>query len=131
VEYFEFVGGDFNIVADLDADAVRLQWRGRRRRGEPAEPLTPLLDLMLAVAVDGPRRVEMSFDDVEELDANTLSELLDFLQRLEGTQVALTLIYDPCVKWQRLSFEPLRVFIEQGSPLELRQRFRSDRMLMA
>jgi hypothetical protein len=118
---------DFAVITSMTEDTIRLDWRGRRKGDTAIETLAPLFERVLAAAASGGRRVEMCFDDLQELDADTLTELLLFTQRFEGTDITLTIVYDPTVKWQRLSFEPLRAFIDAGAKMELKQRFKSDR----
>lgn len=92
------------------AELIRLDWHGRGDQRNPDEALTPFLYELLDLALRDTAAIEMHFETLEHLNASTLAVIVHFLQRTRSHGIRLIFIYRKAVRWQRLSFEALRVF---------------------
>ena len=89
---------------------IRVQWLGRSDARFPGEALNPYLSQVLAQAHAAAAAVEMHFEDLEYLNSSTISVVMHFLATAREARVPLSFTYQPKVRWQKLSFEALRVF---------------------
>lgn len=115
MEPWIYVRGDLAVEVSPGPETVLLVWRGRSNDRAPVVVLAPLFDRALEQAERGSRGLELHFGELEELNSSTLTAILLLVRRLKGSEVTLTLTYDPRVKWQKLSFEPMRVLQRQGN----------------
>jgi hypothetical protein len=113
--------GDLRIEAlEDDASApVRLLWKGKSNSRRPSETLAPYFRDVLTAA--GKRRVplELHFEKLEHFNSSTVSSIIQLIQESRARGVKLVLVYDQGLKWQKLSFDALRVFARDDL-LELR-----------
>jgi hypothetical protein len=113
--------GDLRIEAlEDDASApVRLLWKGKSNSRHPSETLAPYFRDALGAA--GRRRVplELHFEKLEHFNSSTISSIIQLIQESRARGVKLVLVYDQELKWQKLSFDALRVFARDDL-LELR-----------
>lgn len=91
-------------------DVLRLDWKGRSAARRPEETLTPYLALVLDNAIEGRASVEMHFESLQFFNSSTVAVLVQFLHKARTARVALSFHYLPTVRWQKMSFEALRVF---------------------
>jgi hypothetical protein len=115
------VAGDLRIEA-LEGDAftsVQLLWRGKSNNRRPAEALAPYFREVLAAA--GTRRlpIELHFEKLEHFNSSTITSIIQLIQDSRARSIKLILVYDQALKWQKLSFDALRVFAKDDL-LELR-----------
>jgi hypothetical protein len=113
--------GDLRIEAiedDLSAP-VRLLWKGKSNNRHPGEALAPYFREILT-AVNA-RRVplELHFEKLEHFNSSTITSIIQLIQDSRARSVKLILVYDQALKWQKLSFDALRVFARDAM-LELR-----------
>jgi hypothetical protein len=113
--------GDLRIEAiedDLSAP-VRLLWKGKSNNRHPGEALAPYFREILT-AVNA-RRVplELHFEKLEHFNSSTITSIIQLIQDSRARAVKLVLVYDQALKWQKLSFDALRVFA-RDELLELR-----------
>lgn len=106
-----FSSGELIIETEKpSSDLVRLYWRGRSVARKPEEALAPFLSNLLSEAQRAGAGVEMHFETLEFFNSSTVSVLVQFLHNARRAGVHLSFIYLPSVRWQKLSFEALRVF---------------------
>jgi hypothetical protein len=115
------VVGDLCIeaVEDPASPSVQLLWRGKSNNRHPSEALVPYFREVLAVAVTRKVPIELHFEKLEHFNSSTITSLIQLIQDSRARATKLILIYDQALKWQKLSFDALRVFA-RDELLELR-----------
>lgn len=115
-----FVAGDLTVEVDDAADAVRLGWRGKSNARNPAQVLAPLFAEVLPRAGERGVPLEMHFEKLEHFNSSTIAAVIQLIHQSRAKGVKLVLVFDPTVKWQKLSFESLRILGKADGLLELR-----------
>jgi hypothetical protein len=100
-------------------DPIRLHWRGKSNQMSPGTVLDPYFELVLDTALNASVAIEMHFESIEHLNSSTITALLRLLEDARQKAVRVILVYNSSRKWQRVSFEGLRVFTTDGN-VELR-----------
>ena len=104
-------GGELTIQAtQVNPELIRLDWRGRSAFRKPDEVLSPYLIEILEHARRNSAAIEMHFEAIDYLNSSTVAVLVQFLHKVRATGLKLTFVYRASVRWQKLSFEALRVF---------------------
>jgi hypothetical protein len=113
--------GDLRIEATEDGvyPSLQLNWKGKSNSRQPAELLGPYFRDVLATAGQRGVPLELHFEKLEHFNSSTITSLIKLIQDARARTVKLVLVYDPALKWQKLSFDALRVFAKHGV-LELR-----------
>jgi len=113
--------GDLRIeaVADEISPAVQLMWRGKSNNRHPGEALAPYFRDALATAGARKVPVELHFEKLEHFNSSTITAIIQLIQDARARSIKLVLVYDQGLKWQKLSFDALRVFAKDEL-LELR-----------
>lgn len=111
---------DLTIEAEEEDGAVRCVWKGRSSFRRPADILSPYFDKLLETAGASSSSVVMHFEQLEHFNSSTITTLIRLIQSARSKGVALVLVYDQNLKWQRLSFDALRVFDKSDDLFELR-----------
>lgn len=113
--------GDLRIEAlEDDASApVRLLWKGKSNNRHPGEALAPYFREVLATADTRRVPLELHFEKLEHFNSSTITSIIQLIQDSRARAVKLVLVYDQALKWQKLSFDALRVFAKDDL-LELR-----------
>jgi hypothetical protein len=107
----QFQNGELTIDCHQPSpELIRLDWRGRSAARRPEEALTPYLSETLTQALQQAASVEMHFESLEFFNSSTVAVLVQFLHKARAAGVQLSFCYQPTVRWQKLSFEALRVF---------------------
>ena len=113
--------GDLTIeVEKRDDGALHCTWRGKSNERNPAEFLRPWFDQLLAAATAGQAAIEMHFEKIEHFNSSTITALIRLIQLCRKSTVRLVMVYDQSLKWQRLSFDALRVFDKNDVLFHLR-----------
>lgn len=100
--------------------SLRLVWRGRSADRYPGRVLGPFFTAVLDECAATGASVEMRFHALEHFNSSTITSVIEFIQDSRARNVRLVLAYDGAIKWQRLSFDALRVFNKGDGLLELR-----------
>ncbi|MDF1561979.1 MAG: hypothetical protein P1V51_02985 [Deltaproteobacteria bacterium] len=95
---------------------LRVDWRGKSSAREPTRVLLPFFESVARDAAASKASMEMHFEGIEHFNSSTITAIIHLIQLMRKQGTPLVLIYDPEQKWQRLSFEALRVF-EKGDGL--------------
>jgi hypothetical protein len=113
--------GDLRIEAlqDEGASAVQLLWKGKSNNRHPGEALAPYFRSVLATVASRRVPLELHFEKLEHFNSSTISSIILLIQESRSRSVKLVLVYDQGLKWQKLSFDALRVFASDDL-LELR-----------
>lgn len=119
-------------MEDLVFDELRLRvdasepqklsvlWEGKSVDRQPGKVLDPYFDGLVDAAKQGSRSIEMRFDKLDHFNSSTITSIIGLVQRARGQGVRLELVYDKALKWQRLSFDALRVLGKGDGLLEVR-----------
>lgn len=111
--------GDLTIeVAHSDA-IYRCTWKGKSNERNPPEILKPWFDKLLSSVGKG-ETVEMHFEKIEHFNSSTITALIRLIQACRKAGIKLAMVYDQSLKWQRLSFDALRVFEKNDDLFSLR-----------
>jgi hypothetical protein len=115
--------GDLRIEAvpseEAAASPVRLLWKGKSNNRHPAEALTPYFREVLVTASTRKVAIELHFEELEHFNSSTVTSIIHLIQDSRARSIKLILVYDQALKWQKLSFDALRVFAKDDL-LELR-----------
>ena len=110
----------------IQIDAARspalltLVWRGKSQDRQPGRILDPYLDGVVKAAEKLGAVVEMRFEKLEYLNSSTLTAIIGVVQQARHRQVRLVIVFDKTLKWQKLSFDALRVLGKGDNLLEIR-----------
>lgn len=111
--------GDLTIEVVVSPDSIyQCTWRGKSNERNPPETLKPWFEKLLAAVGKG--TVEMHFEKIEHFNSSTITALIRLIQSCRKAGVKLAMIYDGSLKWQRLSFDALRVFEKNDDLFSLR-----------
>lgn len=102
--------GDLTIDVREDATKLQLHWLGMSNDRQPELVLKPFFAEVLQHAVDANKTIAFHFERIERFNSSTILSIIKVIQAARHKGVALELIYDPSRKWQRLSFDALRIF---------------------
>jgi len=106
-------------VENVAAPSVQLLWRGKSNNRHPSEALVPYFREVLATAVTRKVPLELHFEKLEHFNSSTITSIIQLIQDSRARSIKLVLVYDEALKWQKLSFDALRVFARDDL-LELR-----------
>jgi hypothetical protein len=113
--------GDLTIeVTQAPDGAFHCVWRGKSNERNPPEGLKPWFDKLLVEATERHGAIEMHFEKLEHFNSSTITALIRLIQTCRKAAVKLVMIYDQSLKWQRLSFDALRVFEKSDDLFHLR-----------
>ncbi|MDB4964236.1 MAG: hypothetical protein JWP01_4235 [Myxococcales bacterium] len=113
--------GDLTIeVADAPDAVFRCTWKGKSNERNPSETLKPWFEALLAAVAAKQGTVEMHFEKIEHFNSSTITALIRLIQICRKSNIKLVMIYDQTLKWQRLSFDALRVFEKNDDLFHLR-----------
>ena len=101
------------------AAPVQLLWKGKSNNRHPEEALTPYFREVLAAAGTRKVPIELHFEKLEHFNSSTITSIIQLIQDSRAQSIKLVLVYDQALKWQKLSFDALRVFAKDDV-LELR-----------
>jgi hypothetical protein len=106
------VVGDLRIEAldDESAAAVRLLWKGKSNNRHPGEALAPYFREVLTAAGNRKLPLELHVEKLEHFNSSTITSIIQLIQDSRARAIKLVLVYDQALKWQKLSFDALRVF---------------------
>lgn len=112
--------GDLKIdIVDADA-ALRLHWLGMSNERQPEKVLKPFFATVLDGAATGNKAIELHFEQIERFNSSTILCIIQLIQEARHRNVRLEVVYDPTRKWQRLSFDALRIFDKSDGLFALR-----------
>ena len=115
--------GDLTILVS-EPGCVRLDWKGKSSSRDPAKILGPFFALVARRAAElagaGRPSVEMHFEALEHFNSSTITALIQFIQKSRASGLHLSIVFDAAQKWQRLSFDALRIFDKSDGLLQFR-----------
>ncbi len=113
--------GDLHIEAmgGEPPSPIQLVWMGKSNDRHPGKVLGPYFGTVLAQASTQRVPVELRFEKLEHFNSSTITSIIQLIQDARARGVKLVLVYEQALKWQKLSFDALRVFAKDDL-LELR-----------
>ena len=111
--------GDLTLELAETAKELRLTWRGKSDDRYPGKILSPYFARVLARAEERGAGVEMHFERLDHFNSSTIATVIRFIQDARARAIKLVIVYNQALKWQKLSFDALRVFAKDDL-LELR-----------
>lgn len=109
--------GDLRI--QTGDNPLQFVFLGKSSAREPLDDLRPHFEAWIADAGARGAPLELRFERLDHMNSGTITALIFLIDRCEAQRVLLKLVYAKAKKWQRLSFEALRVFQKEGAPLEV------------
>ena len=116
--------GDLRIEV-IGQDPICCIWRGKSNDRYPAKLLAPYFDALLQTAESTPTAVEMHFEELAHFNSSTITAMIQLIHNSRTRGVRLALVYDESMKWQKLSFDALRVFVKADGLFTLRPKDQS------
>lgn len=109
-----------SIAVNKTPEAIELTWTGKSIDRQPAKILDPFFKTALAEAETAAAAIEMRFERLEHFNSSTLAALIALVQQAHGKGIKLVIRFDRALKWQRLSFDALRVLAKGDGLLEIK-----------
>jgi hypothetical protein len=112
--------GDLKIdIVEADT-AYSLHWLGMSNERQPEKVLKPFFATVLQGAAATSRGIELHFEKIERFNSSTILCIIQLIQEARHKSIRLEVVYDPSRKWQRLSFDALRIFDKADGLFALR-----------
>lgn len=117
-----FSAGALTIDAVLagPGSPLTLTWLGRSTDRMAAKLLGPFLGQAIERARSQGVPLELHFEGLDYLNSSTVTAIIQIVQRARDRSVRLAVVFDPSLRWQRLTFDALRVFATGDGWFELR-----------
>ena len=106
----DFMAGDLKLTNGQRSDVIELTWLGRSNDRHPGKVLMPYFQGVLAEAVERGVSLELHFQKLEHFNSSTITMIIQLIQEARSKGVRLVMNYDQALKWQKISFDALRVF---------------------
>jgi hypothetical protein len=116
----DLVTGDLQITVKASPGLLRLDWIGKSNNREPGKVLGPFFDEIVRQAAASASSVEQHFEALQHFNSSTITALIQFIQTARARGIAVVIVYDAALKWQRLSFDALRIFEKTDGKLSFR-----------
>jgi hypothetical protein len=117
----DLLAGDLSIEVrpSQTPDAISLVWKGKSIARQPSAVLNPFFKEALELARSQSQSLRMHFEELEFFNSSTITSLIQLIQEAEAHRVPLTLCYKPSVRWQKMSMDALRIFINAEGVLNI------------
>ena len=112
--------GDLKIDVVEKDSTLSLHWLGMSNERQPDKVLKPFFATVLQGAVAASKGVELHFEQIERFNSSTILCIIQLIQEARHKSIRLEVVYDPSRKWQRLSFDALRIFDKSDGLFALR-----------
>jgi hypothetical protein len=117
----DFVAGELTIKPRTDKpNVIRLDWHGKSNARQPAVVLAPFFKEVTKQASQQGAVLEMHFEELEHFNSSTITAIIQLIQELPSMNVKLVLVFNAGLKWQKLSFDALRIFEKADGLLTFR-----------
>ncbi|MCS6899183.1 MAG: hypothetical protein RMJ98_06335 [Myxococcales bacterium] len=117
----DLIAGDLKIQAIQRTPTIlELLWLGKSNARNPTAVLSPYFSQVLTVAMEQKLTIELHFERLEHFNSSTITAIIQLIQEARSKAVKLTITFDQGIKWQKLSFDALRVFSKGDGLLEFR-----------
>ena len=103
------VSEELTIESTPSSD-ICLVWKGKSNAREPWSHMKAYFEEIARMAEQRGVDVEMHFEDLEYFNSSTITAIIRIMQLLQAKNVRLKLMFDEALRWQKLSFDGLRIF---------------------
>lgn len=110
-----------DVVQVDDPPTTQLHWFGKSNERQPDKVLAPFFAEALDSTVQAARVLELHFERLEHFNSSTIMSIIQLIQEARNRKGKLVLVFDPDRKWQKLSFDALRVFEKSDGLFQLKQ----------
>ena len=100
-------------------------WLGMSNERQPEKVLKPFFAIVLDAASTQSKLVALHFEQIERFNSSTILCIIQLIQEARNRNIRLEAVYDQTRKWQRLSFDALRIFAKPDGLFTLRTAERS------
>jgi hypothetical protein len=111
--------GELSIVPTREDKALQLVWSGRSTSRDPRGTLVPYFEQAFAAAERDAVALELRLAPLSLCNSATIAAIVDAIRIGRERSVPMTIVYDGSQRWQRVSFDPLRMFSSKQA-LEVR-----------
>jgi len=103
-----FASGALKININIEDKKAFMTWLGQSDSRNPASELNPYLDSL----VDELKTAELTikFNDLEYMNSSTVPPIIQFLKKLNTSEIKTLITYNAESKWQAASFKALETF---------------------
>jgi hypothetical protein len=112
--------GDLQIEVEQREGALLLHWIGMSGERQPEKFLRPYLKVAVDEALANGRTIELHFERIERFNSSTILCIIQMIQDARQRKARVDAIYDGTRKWQRLTFDALRIFAKPDGLFTLR-----------
>jgi hypothetical protein len=112
--------GDLRIDVVEDDANLSLHWLGMSNERQPEKVLKPFFATVLDAAATQSKVVVLHFEQIERFNSSTILCIIQLIQEARNREIRLEAVYDQTRKWQRLSFDALRIFAKPDGLFTLR-----------
>jgi hypothetical protein len=110
--------GELKIQCEQPSpQVIRINWLGKSVDRQPRTVLNPYFAEIFSEAIESKSTVEMHFERLEYFNSSTITAVIQLIQLARQRGVRMKLVYDDSLKWQRISFEPLKIFGKDGDSI--------------
>ncbi len=109
-----------DVVEVENPPTIRLDWFGNSNERQPEKLLRPFFATLIDTAAAESKLLELRFEKIERFNSSTILAIIQLIQASRQKGARLALVYDPGRKWQRLSFDALRIFDKNDGMFALR-----------
>ena len=109
----ELRSGELWIDSTVDPECLRLVWHGRSAARDPRAILVPYFEQAIDLARRSGAPIQMHFEGLDYFNSSTIAALIDAIRLGAEHRVPLVMIYKESVRWQRMSFDALRMFTRE------------------
>jgi hypothetical protein len=104
-------------ASESHAAPLQLRLRGRSSDRHPEHVLGPYFASALQAASVHQVPLELHFEELDYFNSSTITALIQLIQEARNKGIKLVYVYNPQLRWQKLSFDALRVFVGDGLDL--------------
>jgi len=112
--------GDLVITAHESGGVIRVDWNGKSNDRQPGKVLDPWFGRAVSRALDSHASIEMHFEGLEFFNSSTITSIIQLIQDVREKGIKLVIVFNAQLKWQKLSFDALRIFEKADGLLQLR-----------
>jgi hypothetical protein len=120
VKTFEHGELSLNVSRRAVPPTIDIVWAGRGSDPRVRPSLVFWFESVLDDAAADGARVEMRFEQLAHANSATITAILQMVQESRARKVPLAVVFDPTNRWQKMSFEAMRVVIADNPLIELR-----------
>ncbi|MEL6183726.1 MAG: hypothetical protein AAFU79_03810, partial [Myxococcota bacterium] len=116
-----FKAGELVIEARSSEDRLRLDWTGRSSAREPWGELQGYFEDITESLAERGHGLQLRFNRIEYFNSSTITALIRIIQLCQSRHIELEVLYDGNLRWQKLSFDGLKVFEQSNKLLKIRE----------